>query len=77
MEEEITLEELYALMEGMQKTEHRRNKFAAALKGIDLDEGKKDDAFERIKRKAAADLAGKSEEEHVFDMIGIAIEDDD
>lgn len=77
MEEELTLEELYALMEGMQKTEHRRNKFAAALQGVDLDEGKKDDAFERIKQKAAANLSGKSEEEYVFDMIGIVVEDDD
>ncbi len=77
MEDELTLEELYALAEAVHRAEHRRNKFMAALNGVDLDEGKKDDAFERVKQKAAADLAGKSEEEYVFDLIGIEIEPDD
>lgn len=77
MEDTITLDELYKYAEEIQEAEHRRNKFAAALKGIDIDEGKKDEAFEEIKRKAQAALAGKSEQEHVFDIIGIEYEDDD
>lgn len=77
MEDELTLEELYALSGAKQKMEHRDHRFAAALQGVDLDADKNDDAFERIQQKAAADLAGKSEEEYVFDMIGIAIESDD
>lgn len=77
MEDELTLEELYLLMNSMHDRDQRHNKFMAALQGVDLDEGNKDDAFERVKQKAAADLAGKSEEEYVLGMIGIEIEDDD
>lgn len=78
MEESITLEELYAYMAAGQRAEHRRNKFAAALKGVNIDEHAQEDSdFERTKRKAAADLSGKSEEEYVFDLIGIEFEDDD
>lgn len=76
MEEVLTLEELYAIVEGMADTEHRRNRFAAALQGVDMDENK-DDSFDRIKQKAAAELAGKNEDEYVLNMIGIEIEDDD
>lgn len=77
MEDTITLEELYMYAEEIQEAEHRRNKFAAALKGIDIDEGRTDSSFEEVKRRAEATLSGKSEEEIVFDMIGIEIEDDD
>lgn len=77
MEDELTLEELYLLMETEQDREYRRNKFAAALQGVDLDENKKNSDFEQVKQRAAAALAGKSESEYVFDMIGIEVEDDD
>lgn len=78
MEEELTLEELYALIDGMQRTEHRQNRFAAALQGVDLDkDNKQDDAFDRIRLKAAADLAGKDEDEYVLGMIGIEFDEDD
>lgn len=77
MEEELTIEELYAIETGIREAEHRRNKFAAAVQGVDLDEGNADDSFERIKTKAAADLAGKDEQEYVLNMIGIEVEDDD
>lgn len=77
MEEELTLEELYLLLEAERDREEKSNRFLAALQGVDLDANKKDDAFEKVKQRAAADLAGKSEEEFVFDMIGIEIEDDD
>lgn len=76
MEEVLTVEELYAIVDGMRETEHRQNKFAAALQGVDLDENKNDD-FERIKQKAAAELAGKDEDEYVLSMIGIEMEEDD
>lgn len=78
MEEELTLEELYALIEGMQRTEHRHNRFAAAIQGVDLEkDSKQDDAFEQIRLKAAAELAGKDEDEFVLNMIGIEFEDDE
>lgn len=77
MEDTLTLEELYLIVDAQHRAEHRHNKFMAAIQGVDIDEGKQDDAFEKVKQKAAADLAGKSEEEYVLGMIGIEIEDDD
>jgi len=78
MEDDLTLEELYLLAAAQQRSEQRHNKFMAALNGVDLDEAsKKDDAFDRVKMRAAADLAGKSEEEYVLGMIGFEVEDDD
>lgn len=73
MEEELTLEELNLLLKSVREREHRDRKFMAALKGIDLDEGNKDEEFQKIKIKADAELAGRTEEEYVFDMIGIDI----
>jgi hypothetical protein len=77
MEETLTLEELYLLIDSIYRTEQRHNKFYAAMNGVDLEEGEKNADFERIKQRAAADLAGKSEEEYVFDMIGIEVDNDD
>lgn len=77
MEEYITLDELYLLVDAMHRKEYRANKFAAALKGVDLDEGQEQEDFERIKIRAQAELAGKNEEEFVFDMIGIEVDTDD
>lgn len=74
MEDTLTLEELHLLIDAARKAEHRQHKFAAALKGIDIDEGRQDEGFDRVKQKVAADLAGKSEEEYVFDLVGIEIQ---
>lgn len=76
MEDELTLEELYLLVDSDYRREHRRNKMLAAVNGIDLDENNKDEAFEKIKAKAQAELTGKSEEELVFDFVGIQVESD-
>lgn len=76
MEETLTLEELYLLYDARMKVEHRTNKFLAALQGVDLDEQAAED-FERVKMRADAALAGVTEEEFVFDMIGIEFDDDD
>jgi hypothetical protein len=78
MENTLTLEELYLLRNAQYDTEHRRNKFFAALKGIDLDEQQaQNNGFDEVKRRAAADAAGMTEEAFVFNMIGIEIEGDD
>ena len=77
MEENLTLDELYLLRNAQHDAEYRRNKFMAALKGIDLDEQQEAADFERVKRQAAAELAGVSEEQYVFDLIGIEVDDDD
>lgn len=81
MEVSLTIDELYLLLKVNQEGEYSRRKFAAALKGIDLDEDKEQEQpvsdFEEIRKKADAQLAGKSEEEYVFDLIGIEIDTDD
>lgn len=52
-------------------------RFAAALKGIDLDEGKTTD-FDEIKRRAEAKAAGLSEEEFELDgMLGFEYDEED
>lgn len=77
MEEELTLEELNLLMSSMQDREYRKNKFMAAMQGVDLEEGKKDETFEKIQMRAQAELAGKTEQEYVLGLIGIEIDEDD
>lgn len=52
-------------------------KFTAAIQGIDLDEGKTDDEFEKVKARAQAKLLGVSEEQYELDgMIEIIDEDE-
>lgn len=77
MEETLTLDEAYALLDAMYRKEERHNHFAAAIQGIDLNEGATDSEFDKVKMKVEADLAGKTEEEYTFDMIGIEYESDD
>ncbi|AXH68753.1 hypothetical protein SEA_COMRADE_38 [Streptomyces phage Comrade] len=62
-------------MEAARDKEYRGQKFAAALKGIDLDEktGNNDTSFDDIKRRAEAKLHGVSEDEIEFSNIGIAV----
>lgn len=70
----MTLDELQAILEASREQEYRRQKFAAALKGIDLDEKKSNDSsFEEVKRRAEAQLRGVSEEELEFSDIGIGV----
>lgn len=77
MEEVLTVEELFALVDASRRIEHRHHKFMAALKGVDLDENAVEDDFESVQIRAAAELAGKSEQEFILDSIGIEIEEDD
>lgn len=81
LEECLSLPELQAILDASREAEHRRNKFQAALKGVDLDEGTKqetEDAFERVQRRAQARLRGISEEEvdklADADMFGLDFE---
>lgn len=77
MEDELTLDELYLLAERMHLNEHRHNRFLGALQGVDIDEGNAEESFEAIKLRADAELAGKTEEEFTFSMIGIEVEGED
>lgn len=77
MEDELTLDELYLLLEAQHRNKHEDRKFLAAMQGVDLDAGQEDQKFKEIELKANADLAGKSEQEYVFGLIGIEVETDD
>lgn len=78
LEEALSLPELESLRGAIYDREQRHNRFMAAIKGIDLDEGESGkDKFEEVKRKAEARLAGKSEEELTLADMGIDIEVED
>lgn len=75
IEENLNLEELQIILDVSREQEYGRQKFAAALKGVDLDEktGKTDSSFDDVKRRAQAKLSGVSEEQIEFSDIGIAV----
>ena len=79
MEENLTIVELERLLEAKRDQDFANKKFAAALKGIDLDEpgDKETPTFEDIKRRAQAKAKGVSAESLEFAEIGIGIEGDD
>jgi hypothetical protein len=51
LEESITMSELSQLLETKAEIDYRDKKFAAALKGVDLDKQKKDDEWEKMKAR--------------------------
>jgi hypothetical protein len=79
MEENLSLAELERLLESKRDQDFQNKKFAAALKGVDLDEpgDKEAPTFEDVKRRAEAKLRGVSAEILEFDEIGIGIQGDD
>jgi hypothetical protein len=59
------LDELQLILEAMREREHRQMKFAASLKGIDLDKYQTEDnqaRVQRIKDKVAARQRGEDPE---------------
>lgn len=75
LEASITLEELERILDAAREEQYKKNKFAAALKGVNLDEGANpQDRFDEISRRAEAKLSGKSEEELEFASFGIDFE---
>lgn len=79
LEDALSIEELQALLNAAQKQEFQRQKFTAALKGVDLPDPEQEDipSFEDIKRRAEAKLKGMSEEQIAFGEVGILIEEDE
>lgn len=78
MEDNLTLEELNLLLEMKRRQEDEDRKFLAGVNGIDLDKNSDEEtSFEEIKRKADAALAGMTEEEYFFDIVGIEVESDE
>lgn len=79
LEDSLSLEEMLAIREASHKAEFQRQKFAAALKGVDLPDPQAEDVptFEDIKRRAEAKARGVSEEALGFGEIGIMVISDD
>lgn len=82
MEECLTLTELQTTLEAKREHEFKQQKFAAALKGVNLDEhvGKDEEeatSGDDIKRRVQARLGGKSEEALEFEEIGIKVIEED
>jgi hypothetical protein len=78
MEIKLSLPELNAIINAAREQEFGRRKFAAALKGVDLDDtGTSETAeerFDRVKRQAEAIASGKSETEVEFNELGFGVE---
>lgn len=64
LEDSINLEELGLIIKALRKQEYERQKFAAALKGINLGDEQNDTEkkLEEVKRRAAAKVAGVDED---------------
>lgn len=78
LEESLSLPELERLLEQIRIDKHEDRKFAAALKGIDIDEGQKSasqEAFDRVKARAEEKLGLKEKrEQEEWDHFGLDIE---
>jgi hypothetical protein len=77
LEENLSLAELTAIVTAARDLERSRQKFAAALKGIDLDGAEEESAkekFEAAKRRAEAVLNGMDEREADFLHTGLGFE---
>lgn len=76
LEESLSLPELQAVLDASREREYRANKFAAALKGVDLDNNGENakDKFEEVQRRVEAKLAGKSQESTELDELAFDFE---
>jgi len=74
LEDSLSLAELYQLQSSSRDKDHEHRKFAAALKGIDIDEREEaEDAFKQVERRAQAKLSGMTEEQIELADIGVEI----
>ena len=74
MEENLTIDELQLLLTAIREKERREQKFAAALKGIDLeDEGPKT-KFDEVKERVNRRLRGETEEAVADELPGFLIQ---
>jgi len=79
MEENISLNELYAVIGALREREYRQNKFSAALTGVNLDEetGKTaESAFSVAEERANEILTGMNSEERTMSELGFGVEDE-
>ena len=77
LEMHITLEELELILNAAHERERNNQRFMAAVQGIDIDKGSKDEAasrFEAVQQRVEARLQGVSEEQLELDTLGIVVE---
>lgn len=77
LEEYLTRQELFKMVEKARKQRYQQMKFAAAIQGVDLDEGSTDEDFERVKSRAEARIHGITEEEFELDGLIDIIDEDE
>jgi len=77
LEASLNIHELRAIIDASREREHRQNKFNAALKGIDLDEGERkrnQDRLDAIQMRVNARLSGRSEHALESNDLGFTLE---
>lgn len=74
LEECLSLPELEQILSSAQEMNYQNMKFAAALKGVDLDEGASNAKFDAIKAKTDAELSGMSQDEFEYFGLGVQVE---
>ena len=78
LEEKLSLPELRAILDAKRREQHEQNKFAAALKGIDLDKDAKNEnqrRLEEIQERVNKRLYGeRAVEEYQLGDFGLEIE---
>lgn len=74
LESELNLNELELIVGAARDREMRQQRFMAALKGINLDEGEAVNKVDEIKRRIEAEQAGVSVDQLDFMDMGIEIE---
>ena len=79
LEEALNLDELRAIVEASRERERRANKFAAALKGIKIDDEAETakEKFEEVQRRVTAKLSGRSEAQLELDVFGLDVDNED
>jgi hypothetical protein len=77
LEDHLTIDEMTLMLKADAEKEERNHKVLAAVNGIPWGGGKEEtgeDAMERIKKEAAARIAGKTVEQIDLEEFGIKIE---
>lgn len=76
LEDHLTREEIVKMLEKAREKKYDDQRFAASLKGIDLDEGKSTQ-FDDVKRRAEAKARGISEDQYeLAGHFNIIVEDE-
>lgn len=76
LESNLTMQEISKMLEKAREMKYNDQRFAASLKGIDLDEGKTTE-FDEVKRRAEAKALGVSEEQYELSgHFNIIVEDE-